>query len=520
MTPTRDSPHRITAIQVQIAGRPETREFDRSFSIGRGPENDLVIDDDLVSVRHVEVLRVQDEWQIHDLGSTNGTLVGGRRIDRVPVRGPIELRLVHVNGPCLVLTPIEVRSKPEDTVAAGASDSRIADRYFGSETPVDMSDHTAMVRQVVKRQRRKQSKHYRIALGVLAVVAVAVGGFAYRQRHEVEQQRAAAAELFYTTKALELEVRRLQLSAGEQESYRERRAELEQRYRDFVEALGIYGDDTGEEVQLIYRITHRFGESEVNVPREFVDEVLRYIERWQRSNDLNTAIDRARQNDYGRRIAAIMGEHDLPPEFFYLALQESAFKVDAVGPPTRLGFAKGMWQFIPGTGREYGLQPGPLVGQSRPDPLDERHDFEKSTRAAARYLRDLYTTDAQASGLLVIASYNWGEARVLRLIRSMGESPRERNFWNLLTLYGDRIPQQTYDYVYRIVAAAVIGENPGLFGFDFEPPLPPSGSVATRVESRSGASVASARAGSALDTPLSGSAARGHSLDHFGSILR
>jgi len=134
---------------------------------------------------------------------------------------------------------------------------------------------------------------------------------------------------------------------------------------------------------------------------------------------------------------------------------------------------------MPATGRAYGLEPGPLVGQPRPDPLDDRQDFEKATRAAAEYLYDIYTTDAQASGLLVIASYNWGQTNVLRLIRSLPESPRERNFWNLLTQYRDRIPKETYGYVFNIVAAAVIGENPRLFGFDFDSPLQSSGAAVT-----------------------------------------
>jgi hypothetical protein len=80
-------------------------------------------------------------------------------------------------------------------------------------------------------------------------------------------------------------------------------------------------------------------------------------------------------------------------------------------------------------------------------------------------------TDAQGSGLLVMASYNWGEDRVIRLIQSMPVNPRERNFWQLLTKYRDRIPQETYDYVFYIISAAVIGENPRLFGFDFDNPL-------------------------------------------------
>ena len=95
----------------------------------------------------------------------------------------------------------------------------------------------------------------------------------------------------------------------------------------------------------------------------------------------------------------------------------------------------------------------------------------KETKAAALYLQDLYGTDAQASGFLVMACYNWGENQVLPLIRSMPANPRDRNFWKLLSKHRDKIPQETYDYVFYIASAAVIGENPRLFGFDFDNPL-------------------------------------------------
>ena len=91
------------------------------------------------------------------------------------------------------------------------------------------------------------------------------------------------------------------------------------------------------------------------------------------------------------------------------------------------------------------------------------------TKAAADFLKDIYDTDAQASGLLVMASYNWGPTAIKKRIKSMPENPRDRNFWNLLKNH--KIPKETYDYVFYIVSAAVIGENPPLFGFDFKNPL-------------------------------------------------
>jgi hypothetical protein len=69
----------------------------------------------------------------------------------------------------------------------------------------------------------------------------------------------------------------------------------------------------------------------------------------------------------------------------------------------------------------------------------------------------------------VIAAYNWGHNRVRGLIQEMPENPRERNFWTLLQHY--QIPAETYEYVLYIFAAAVIGENPELFGFGFKNPL-------------------------------------------------
>lgn len=351
-------------------------------------------------------------------------------------------------------------------------DRQIVDRYLGRETPATMTRRTAMIRRALRAEHRRHRARWMLALGSLLLVMLAATGWGYLQHRRVQRARAAGQDLFYAMKALELEVGRLRLSAEERASYRSRQEELARRYRDYLEELGIYAQTTPREIQLIYRVVHRLGESELNVPPDFVQEVRRYIARWMRGDRLRDAVARAAEGGYGARIADALLAHDLPPEFFYLALQESNFKLEAVGRPTRFGIAKGMWQLMPGTAREYGLQTGPLVGQPRPDPGDERHDFEKSTGAAARYLRDIYRTDAQASGLLVIACYNWGQTNVLRLIRSLPENPRERNFWRLLTRYRDQIPRETYDYVLSVVAAAVIAERPDLFGFDFARPLP------------------------------------------------
>jgi hypothetical protein len=249
----------------------------------------------------------------------------------------------------------------------------------------------------------------------------------------------------------------------------EQRRAMENNYDRFLS--GVYDRKLTEQERLILRVTRTFGECELAAPSEYIQEVNRYIRKWQATGRFARAVKLAQDLGYTKRIAKEFLGQNLPPQFFYLAMQESDFQPFRSGPPTRMGIAKGMWQFIPETGAKYGLTIGPLAAFPRPDPADDRQKWEKATGAAARYIKDIYATDAQASGLLVMASYNWGEQRVIRMIRNMPANPRERNFWKLLEQHRAELPVETYDYVFYIVAAAVIGEDPRLFGFDFDSPL-------------------------------------------------
>jgi soluble lytic murein transglycosylase-like protein len=231
----------------------------------------------------------------------------------------------------------------------------------------------------------------------------------------------------------------------------------------------VYGTNLTETDRLILRVTRRLGECELTAPQSYLNEVKAYIAKWQSTSRYADALQRAQDYGYVSRIAEELLAHNLPPDFFYLAMQESSFNPGAIGPPTRYGIAKGMWQFIPETGRRFGLKIGPLSREARPDADDARHDWSQATTAAARYIKEIYTTDAQASGLLVIASYNWGEHRIIDRVRDLPNNPRDRNFWKLIERF--RIPEETYNYVFYIVSAAVIGENPRAFGFQFDNPL-------------------------------------------------
>jgi hypothetical protein len=147
----------------------------------------------------------------------------------------------------------------------------------------------------------------------------------------------------------------------------------------------------------------------------------------------------------------ILREEGVPEDLKYLAVAESALR-NAVSPAG----AKGIWQFMKGTGIEYGLEINSEV--------DERYHLEKSTRAAARFLKSLrnrFGSWANAAG-----AYNMGSGNMNKHLREQ----RADSYYDL------NLNQETARYMFRLVAIKEIMENPREFGFyldreDYYPPL-------------------------------------------------
>lgn len=446
---------------------------------------DIVIKDEYVSRVHVEVAFSDGKWWVRDLGSSNGIYVGGQRVPQIAVEKALTIRL-GIYGPEVVLEveQLPAQPKPDTRLSAAAGDTMLAhyvERYFSKPGVNDSAgQHTMYVRQAFQQVQTRQKRKYGQIIGGLVLLVLAVGGLALYEHHQVAKQKAMAEELFYSMKSLDVDTANVErvvadtnsaVGAEEIQKYRKRRQEMENNYDRFLATLHVYNPKMTEQEKLIMRVSRIFGECELDMPTGFVQEIEKYIKKWQSSGRYVKALQTAKDNGYTKAIGDEFLSQGLPPQFFYLAMQESNFDTYAVGPNTRKGYAKGMWQFVPETAVKYGLHLGPLVDLGRPDPGDDRAHVDRSTKAAARYIKDLYASDAQASGLLVMACYNWGEDQVLPLVRSMPANPRERNFWMLLKNHRDKIPQETYDYVFYILSAAVIGENPRLFGFDFDNPL-------------------------------------------------
>lgn len=153
-----------------------------------------------------------------------------------------------------------------------------------------------------------------------------------------------------------------------------------------------------------------------------------------------------RSGKYEGLIRKILRSEGVPGDFVYLAMIESGFSTKAV---SRAG-AVGIWQFMYWTGKKYGLNINWWD--------DERRDFEHSTRAAARYLKDLY--GMFGSWYLAAAAYNVGEGKIGRAIRRY----RTKDYWKLVNYR--YLPRETKNYVPKMLAALTIMKDPGNYGFE------------------------------------------------------
>ena len=148
-----------------------------------------------------------------------------------------------------------------------------------------------------------------------------------------------------------------------------------------------------------------------------------------------------RSGRYFRQVEPILKEAGLPADLKYLMVIESNLDPGAV---SNTG-AAGLWQFTKATAKTYGLEVN--------DEVDERYNTEKATRAACRYLRNSYKK--YGDWLTVAASYNAGQGGISRRLKEQQEECAT-DLW---------LPEETSRYMFRLLAAKMLFEDPARFGF-------------------------------------------------------
>jgi membrane-bound lytic murein transglycosylase D len=183
-----------------------------------------------------------------------------------------------------------------------------------------------------------------------------------------------------------------------------------------------------------------------DLPLMMTDQVAGFISHFSTSGRGTFERAFARSGRYHDMMVKILKEEGVPQDLIYLAQAESGFHPLAV---SRVG-ARGIWQFMGSRARGYGLHKNLWV--------DDRQDPEKSTRAAARHLRDLYAQFGD--WYLAMAAYNSGPGTVQAAVRRTGYA----DFWELYRR--NVLPKETRNYVPIILAVTIMTKNLSQYGFD------------------------------------------------------
>ena len=210
--------------------------------------------------------------------------------------------------------------------------------------------------------------------------------------------------------------------------------------------------DSAERVE-IESFLDTLNRAEFTLPIEFNDRVMQEIlYLTTRAHDFTEA-SLSRKTAFDEMIYAKIDSMEMPRDLIYLALVESGYKIKAYSRAK----AAGLWQFVPATGKRYGLYQDFW--------MDMRRNPELSTTAALRYL--LRLKNEFGDWLMAMAAYNCGEGCVRRRIRelkadTLWDSTKTVTYWDL------RLPKETMHYVPRILAAMTIGHYPEHYGMTVE----------------------------------------------------
>src|SRR5216683_1759711 len=431
--------------------------------IGRGVACDVRFDpqvDTRVSAYHAEIRFSKGHYVIVDVGSSNGTLLNGKVVRehrlrsgdklRFGARGGPEVRFdiddsmaavqAYSNGgmaapaafaasmaapvpraqPPMPPPPRAVRpAGPDKNAATLAQEAQQKIAMARAMSGAQSSGQTMFImadtlKQVEATTERKTGKHWKNIVSWVLVAAFVgfgvMGAVIWQQKQQIEK-------ITHKKESADKEIQKIQLQM-QLETDAERLQGLEERLQMLTgKARAAIGEMEQKDKSVVYK----------------------------------------RKKQYWPIIVKEFSALGLPEEMGFVAWTESQFDPYAESA----AHAKGMWQFIASSARQYGLRVDEKV--------DERTDVVKSTRAAARYLAALLGKFGGDSFMLAIASYNKGEYGMMRLLTELTKQPggwrkEKRDFWHLYRL--KKLPEETMEYVPQILAAAIISNNPQKYGLE------------------------------------------------------
>ena len=174
----------LPPVEIQFPGSSGERRsarFTRAFVVGRDEDCAVRVADRIVSRHHLAIFPEEGRWWVRDLQSSNGTLINGQAIDKLPLASTTTLEL-GPQGPRLrVIAP----TPPPTTEDEPSSLQKISKHYFDAEHAGPAGEHTMLIRQAFRDVKRRQSRAYKVLIGVVLMLLAAVGAVALFQHMQL-----------------------------------------------------------------------------------------------------------------------------------------------------------------------------------------------------------------------------------------------------------------------------------------------------------------------------------------------
>jgi hypothetical protein len=507
------------------AGRGRKIEVQSSVTLGRSRGNDVSFMGDeagIVSSRHALVAMKGASLWLRDMDSTNGTFVGKVRVTERELLGGEVISLGPM-GPALRVVVSDTAPADAGRLRDASATAVMAREEVGLLSDKRKGGSESLILEMARKLKRANSpteavqglmkdperlsrlikggvepervatylgsaggifvrfrKRMLWTAGILLPAFLVVVGYLVRQnlsyRDKLEQQGNLMAQIRELEKGLQglgaagdrVDPERVrmvqQLLAAEKKLYGIRSM------LRLPDRTSTYRHPLGPEV---HQVLERLGKKGFIVPERFLETVQEQIDYFCRPENratLRTVF--ARKRRYEKMIREELAAARLPEDFIYIAMQESLLDTAAQSQND----ARGLWQLVPVTAREYDVQV-PEDWKQLPPSSDQRTHPRVSTRAAASLLRVLYGEFGDAA--LVMAAYNAGATKLRKVLRRIEDPVNDRDFWYLYRM--GMLPAETNQYVPKIIAMILIDRDRERYGFGrkaapaAKPPSAPSG---------------------------------------------
>lgn len=423
--------------------------------IGRSEDNDIVLDDPRVSSHHAEIRLVDGVYRLFDLDSTDGTYISGERVSEATLVPPVVFQLGG-SGPELHFLLESAAPDPDSPILPSISEKQeqLSSRAVARARRRRHSrafDQTATIMRVMLKLDRS-SKQFKI---MIAVLVFALGGISVYGAIKFRRLTTETGMLHARMQNIEIRLEQSGLKPAETEQLLGRLDEFQSQEKK-LESGVLYRIGPGREedpvVHGIRTLMAEFGGETYSIPPEFLDAVNSFIARYRGPDRpiFEHVLGDARP--YVETMREIFKQQHLPPDLAYMTVAESGVHAREISNAGAVGW----WQFTSATAERFGLK---VDGR-----YDERRDVQKSTLAAAKYIRELILDFGSGSSvMLALAAYDLGPAKVREAIQRVTDPIKQRDFWYL---YRTRaLPPETRNYVPKVIAAMIIARDPKQFGF-------------------------------------------------------